>query len=125
MTGAQNGHVRGGCANPIPEMELDSMELPDGERAAALECLDAARARRSSHVPALDPDMVQAVFTAYLRGWADRRWHEMRARMAEERAAMDGPAEALGDGCQVTSGVVYVAVESWVPDDPPTIGRRA
>jgi len=90
MAGAVNGHVRIAVHDPVPELHVGPMDLPDGERVLALEGLSAAMARRSPGRPALDEDMVAAIRAAYLRGWCDSRWHGMAVRAREARAEMDG-----------------------------------
>jgi len=134
MAGAVNGRVRGGVADPVPEMQLRPMELPDGERQAALEYLNLALAKRDPRKPALDPETMQAVYTAFLRGWTDCRWHAAKVNLAEVRGEMDGESETLATvriavergsaSASVAQGQLFAEVDSRVPDEPSAIGRR-
>lgn len=101
MSPAQNGHVRLHVSDPVPEMALRPMELPQGERERALEGLNIALAQRHPTRPALTPELAQAIHAAYLRGWADCRWNVLRVRAAEARAARDGVARKLDETVEV------------------------
>jgi len=91
MSGAQNGHVRAAAHDPVPEMQLGALELPDGEREAALEALNATLARRDPRRPALAGPTAQLIHTVWLRAWRESYVHGLRVRAAERRAAMEWP----------------------------------
>jgi len=114
--------VRAAVADPIPELQLDPMELPAEERAVALERLAAKQATRRPDRPVLTAEQQQTVHTAYLAGWNACRLHYAEVTHGEILALLnDAAAVAIGVRFEVAGG----QGEDPINEPAPAGGRRA